>query len=84
MLEDHAADFIETWPTGHGVYGEHGAESTHKVFNLLQRTYCSMQPAARRLQSMLKEHYRLVHPDAKALKPVIKRKRHLGENSVLS
>ena len=82
MLEDHAADFIETWPTGHGVYGEHGAD---KVFNLLQRTYCSMQPATRRLQSMLKEHYRLVHPDAKALKPVIiKRKRHLGENSVLS
>ena len=44
-----------------------------------------MQPATRRLQNMLKEHYRLVHPDAKALKPVIiKRKRHLGENSVLS
>ena len=85
MLEDHAADFIETWSTGHGVYGEHGAEFIHKVFNLLQRTYCSMQPATRRLQSMLKEHYRLVHPDAKALKPaIIKRKRHLGENSVLS
>ena len=85
MLEDHAADFIETWSTGHGVYGEHGAESIHTVFNLLQRTYCSMQPATRRLQSMLKEHYRLVHPDAKALKPVIiKRKRNLGENSVLS
>ena len=32
-----------------------------------------------------KEHYRLVHPDAKALKPVIlKRKWHpKGENSVL-
>ena len=55
MLEDHAGDFIETWSTGHGVYGEHGAESIHKVFNLLQRTYCSMQPATRHLQSMLKE-----------------------------
>ena len=62
MLEDHATDFIETWSTGHGVYGEHGAESIHKVFNLLQRTYCSMKPATRRLHSMLKEHYRLVHP----------------------
>ena len=71
MLEDHAdADFIKTWSTDHGVYGEHGAESIHKVFNLLQPTYCSMQPATRRLQSMLKEHYRLVNPDAKALKPV--------------
>ena len=86
MLEDHAADFTETWSTGHGSYGEHGAESIHKVFSLLQRTYCSMQPTTRRLQNMLKEHYRLVHPDAKALKPVIiKRKRHPeGEKSVLS
>ena len=86
MLEDHAADFTETWSTGHGVYGDHGAESIHKVFNLLQRTYCSMQPATRCLQSMLKEHYRLVHPDAKTLKPVIiQRKRNKeGENSVLS
>ena len=62
MLEDHAADFLETWSSpGHGVYGEHGAESIHKIFRLLQSTYCSMQ----------KQHYRLVHPDAKALKPVI-------------
>ena len=85
MLEDHAAVFIETWSTGHGVNGEHGAESIHKIFNLLQQTYCSIQPAMRRLQSLLKEHYRLIHPDAKALKPaIIKRKRNPeGENSVL-
>ena len=71
MLEDHAdADFIKTWSTDHGVYGEHGAESIHKVFNLLQRTYCSMQPAKRRLRSILKEQYRLVNPDTSALKPV--------------
>ena len=71
MLEDHAADFIERSSPGHGVYGEHGAEFIHKIFRLLQSTYCSMQPATIRLQSMLKEHYRLVHPEAKALKPVI-------------
>ena len=70
MLEDHAADLIRTWSTGHGVYGEHGVESIHKVFNLLHQTYCPMQPATRRLRSMLKEHYRLVNPDAKALKPI--------------
>ena len=75
MLEDHAADVIETWQLNHGVYGEHGAESIHKVFSLLQRKYCSMKPVTRRLQSMLKEYYRLVHPDTKALKPlIIKRK----------
>ena len=73
MLEDHAAGFIETWSSPvHGVYGELGTESIYKIFRLLQRTYYSMQPATIRLQSMLKkEHYRLVHPDAKALKPVI-------------
>ena len=84
MLEDHAADFIETWSTGHSIYGENGAESIHKIFNLLQQTYCSMHPALARLQSMLKEHYRLVHPDARALKPV-KRKRHpKGKHLLLS
>ena len=54
MLEDHAADFIERSSPGHGVYREHGAEPVHKIFGLLQRTYCSMQPATIRLQSMLK------------------------------
>ena len=23
LLENHAADFIERWSTGHGIYGEH-------------------------------------------------------------
>ena len=57
MLEDHAADFIERSSSpGHGVYGEHGAQSIHKIFKLLQRTYCSiMQPATIRLHSMLKK-----------------------------
>ena len=57
MLEDHAEDFLETWSSpGHGVYVEHGAEFIHKIFRLLQSTYCSMQPATIRLPSMLKEH----------------------------
>ena len=74
MLKDHAVDFIGTWSSpGHGVHGEEGAESIHKIFRLLQRAYCSMQPATIRLQSMVKKNIiaRLVHPDAKALKPVI-------------
>ena len=56
MLEDHAADFIESSSADHGVYGEHGAESIDKIFRLLQRTYCSMQPATIRLQSLLKKN----------------------------
>ena len=55
MLEDHAADFIERSSRGHRVYGEHDAESIHNIFELLQRTYCSMQPAMIRLQCMLKK-----------------------------
>ena len=55
-LEDHAADFIERSLPDHGVYGEHGAESIDKIFRLLQRTYCSMQTATIRLQSMLKKN----------------------------
>ena len=58
MLEDHAADFIERSSPGNGagVYGEHGAESIRKIFWLLHRTHCSMQPATIRLQSMLKKN----------------------------
>ena len=55
VLENHAADFIVTWPLpGHVVYGEQSAESIHKIFRLLQRAYCSMQPGTTPLQSMLK------------------------------
>ena len=35
---DHAADFMERWSTGHLIYCEQGAESIHKVFNILRRT----------------------------------------------
>ena len=56
-------------------YGEQGAESIHKVFNILKRTYSSIQPASKRLESMMNEHFRLVHPDAKSLKPEIKRRK---------
>ena len=56
MLEDHAADFIERSSPGHGFYGENGAESIHEILKLLQRTYCSIQPATIHLWSMLKKN----------------------------
>ena len=56
MLEDHAADLIERSSPGHGIYGEHGAESIHKIFRFLPRTNRSMQPAMIRMQSMLKNN----------------------------
>ena len=65
-LEGHVADFIDRSLPGHGVYGERGAESIHKIFILLNAT--SHNTSA---EYAKKEHCRLVHPDAKALKPVI-------------
>ena len=70
MLEDHAADFIERSSPGHRVYGEHGAESIHKLFtaeNILPSATSHNTSA----EYPKKEHFRLEHPDAKALKPVI-------------
>ena len=49
LLEDHAADFMERQSTGHGIYGEQGAESIHKVFNILRRTCSSVQPSFKQL-----------------------------------
>ena len=66
MLEDHATDFVEKWKTGFGMYGEQGGESIHNEFNQLKITYCRMQTASRRLQSMLQEHYKSIHPESKA------------------
>ena len=66
---------MERWSTGHGVYSEQGAESIHKVFNILRRTYLSIQPASNQLDSMMNGHFCLVHPDAKSLKPKIKRRK---------
>ena len=68
MLEDHATDFVEKWKTGFGMYGEQGGESIHNEFNKLKITYCRMQPASRRLESMLQEHYRRIYPESKAVK----------------
>ena len=47
---------------------EQGGESIHHEFNQLKTTYCRMQPASRRLESMLQEHYRRIHPESKAVK----------------
>ena len=68
MLEDHATDFVENWKTGFGMYGEQGGESIHNKFNHLKITYCQIQPASRRLESMLQEHYRCIHPEKRVVK----------------
>ena len=44
----------------HGVYGEHAAESIHKIFWLLEITYCPMQPVTICLQGMLKKEHSIL------------------------
>ena len=75
MHEHHATDFVENqvWYVKSGrldsvLYREQGGESIHNEFNQLKTTYCQMQPASRRLESMLQEHYRRIHPESKAVK----------------
>ena len=73
MLEDHAADFIERSSpgSGDGVYGEHGAESIKNSVTA-KKTLLNTTSHDTFTEYAKKEHYRLVHPDAKALmKPVI-------------
>lgn len=75
LLEGHAADFMQRCLTGLEISGEQGAEFIHNVFNILRCTYSSIQPASKCLESMMNEHFRLVHPDAMSLKPEIKRRK---------
>ena len=75
LLEDHAVDFMKRWSTGHGIYGEQGAESIYKVFNILKHNYSSIQPASKRLESMMNEHFRLVPSWCKITKTWNKKKK---------
>ena len=62
----------------HGVYGEHSAESIHKIRNLQVTAKNILLNATSHDTSAeyaKKEHYILVHPDAKALRFVILKKK---------
>ena len=75
MLGDHAVPFIKRWGSAFGVYGEQGIETLHAEFNRLNQTYCRMGSSNRRLDCMMKEYMTRVHPEARALKPAIKRRK---------
>ena len=50
MLEEHVLPFMRKWRIGCGFLGEQGAESIHKYFNLLERTYSSIPDRLTRLK----------------------------------
>ena len=55
MLEEHVIPWLRKWHIGFGMMGEQGAESIHKYFNSLARTYPSITDTVERLKCM-KEH----------------------------
>ena len=57
ILEEHMVPFIKKWGVGCGFLGEQGAESVHKYFNLLERTYASVPDRLARLRQKMVEHH---------------------------
>lgn len=68
MFEDNAVDFVKKWKTVFVIYCEQGVESTKSEFKQLKITFCQTRPASRRLENMLQEHYRHIHPKSKVFK----------------
>ena len=75
MLEEHVIPWLRKWHIGFGMMGEQGAESIHKYFNALGRTYCSIPNSAERLKCMLKEHQLHTAPANVSERPPIKKRK---------
>lgn len=75
MLETHVIRWLEKWCVGFGIMGEQGAESIHKYFNSLERTYHGIPDPANRLHNIMKEHLRHTAPSMVALQPPPKKLR---------
>ncbi len=73
LLEDHVVPWIRRWGVGVGFHGEQGAESIHRVFNSLKRTYASIRKPTDRLKSIMREHYLQNAPANIVLTLVVKR-----------
>ena len=78
MLEDHVIPWMKEWHVGFGMMGEQGAESIHKYFNALHRTYSSIPGSMDRLKHMLKEHLLHIAPANVAAKPPLKKRKRVS------
>ena len=79
MLEEHVVPWLEKWHVGFGLMGEQGAESIHKQFNSLSRTYSSMPERVERLKQMMVEHLLHAAPDNESLRPLVKKRKKTHE-----
>lgn len=80
ILEEHFIPWLKTWDVGFGLMGEQGAESIHKYFNSLGRTYHGVSEPMEKLHYTMKEHFLDIAPANIAERPAIKR-RKLSEDS---
>ena len=79
MLEEHVVPFIEKWRVGCGMLGEQGAESIHKYFNVLERTYCSIPDRLQRLKQKVIEHHLHTSPTLADVRPAPAKRRRKTE-----
>lgn len=75
ILECHVVDWLRKWRVGFGMMGEQGAESIHRYFNGLKRTFSSIPDGVQQLNCLMKEHYVHVAPANIAQEPVPKKRK---------
>ena len=75
LLEDHVVPCLRRWHVVLVFHGEQGAESIHRVFNSLKRTYANIRNPVDRLKSIMKEHFLQNAPENKAAVPAVKRRK---------
>ena len=75
FLESHVVPWLRKWKVGFGLMGEQGAESIHKYFNTLGRTYRGIPDRVKMLEHTMREHLLHIAPANIEAKPKIKRKK---------
>ncbi len=71
----HVVPWIQRWGVGLGYHGEQGAESIHRVFNSLKRTYASVRSPTDRLEHPEGVLYLQTAPRNVAVTPTVKRQK---------
>lgn len=79
FLEEHAIPWLRRWHVGVGMMGEQGAESIHKYFNSLNRTYTGVTNPVKKLEYTMKEHHLHIAPANIDARPAIKRRKKSKE-----
>lgn len=75
LLEEHVIPWLRKWHVGFGMMGEQGAESIHKYFNSLNRTYTGVTNPQKKLEYTVKEHFLKIAPANIDARPAIKKRK---------